>query len=76
MGMAMRNLVKDLVDKRGDSPYRFWKDTGLSRATAYRLYNDPTYIPTGDVLEKVCRAYSVQPGDLLRYVPDEALASK
>jgi DNA-binding Xre family transcriptional regulator len=50
--------------------YRFWQDTGLSRATAYRLCDDPTYIPTGEVIEKICRAHEWQPGEFIVYKPD------
>jgi hypothetical protein len=37
----------------------------LSRPTAYRLVSDPTYVPAGEVLDKICSAYQVQPGELL-----------
>lgn len=69
--MGAKNKIKDLLDQQGITRYRFWKDTGLSRATAYRLCDEPTYIPTGDVIEKICRAYGWQPGDFIIYEPDE-----
>jgi len=47
--------------------YRFWQETGLGRDTAYRLYNDPTYIPTGQVLNKICSTYKIQPGEFLEW---------
>jgi hypothetical protein len=59
--MGAKNLIKTLLDQQGVTRYRFWQDTGLSRATAYRLCDDPAYIPTGDVIEKICRAYNWQP---------------
>jgi Cro/C1-type HTH DNA-binding domain len=74
----MRNKIKAFLETRrnlktgkpGTSAYRFWKDTNLSRPTAYRLVADPTYIPTGDVLDKICSAYRIQPGELLVWLPD------
>lgn len=75
--MPVRNRIKEFLDQRPDpvsdnpftSAYRFWKETGLSRPTAYRLVADPSYIPTGDVLEKICETYRLQPGDLLTWIP-------
>lgn len=77
--MTMRNKIKEFLDtqpdsvtgKPGTSAYRFWKDTNLSRPTAYRLVSDPSYIPTGDVLDKICGAYLIQPGELLVWTPDQ-----
>jgi DNA-binding Xre family transcriptional regulator len=69
--MATKNRLMELLNQQGTTRYRFWQDTGLSRATAYRLCDDPTYIPTGDVIEKICRAYGWQPGDFIVYEPDE-----
>ncbi len=69
--MGAKNRIKPLLDQRNITRYRFWKDTGLSRATAYRLCDDPSYIPTGEVIEKICRAYNWQPGDFIIYEPDE-----
>jgi DNA-binding Xre family transcriptional regulator len=69
--MATKNRLMELLNQQGTTRYRFWQDTGLSRATAYRLCDDPNYIPTGDVIEKICRAYGWQPGDFIVYEPDE-----
>jgi len=40
------------------------KETELAQNTAYRLYDDPTYIPGALVLNKICTTYQdkgVQP---------------
>ncbi|ABW31521.1 helix-turn-helix domain-containing protein [Acaryochloris marina] len=74
----MLNRIKELLDNRPDpvsgtdktTPYRFWQDTGVGRDTAYRMYNDPTYIPTSSALNKICEAYKIQPGDFLAWEPD------
>jgi DNA-binding Xre family transcriptional regulator len=68
--MPVLNTIKNFIDNREISRYRFWQDTGLGRDTAYRLCNDPHYVPTGSVLEKICATYGVQPGDLLTWIPD------
>lgn len=59
------NRVREIIDARGISRYRFWKDTELDRATAYRLYNDATYIPSESVLEKICKAYGLKQEDII-----------
>jgi DNA-binding Xre family transcriptional regulator len=69
--MPVRNRVREFIEKRGITAYRFWKDTGLSRPTAYRVCADADYPLAGEVLEKICRAYDVQPGDLLYWEPDD-----
>lgn len=72
--MPVRNKIKELIESRGITPYRFWKDTGLSQPTAYRLCRNTQDVPTGDVLEAICKAYDLQPGDLLVYIPDKEAA--
>ena len=67
---VIRNRVKAFVDERAISVYRFMQDTGLSQPTAYDLYNDPGKIPTGETLDKICRAYDIQPGVLLEFVDE------
>jgi len=57
--------IKPLVDQRGITPYRFWKDLGVAQNTAYSLYNDPTYIPREEVMSLLFQIYSWQPGDYL-----------
>lgn len=77
-GMTMLNRIKDFLDNRPDpisgadqtTPYRFWQDTGIGRDTAYRMYNDPAYIPASAALNKICEAYRIQPGDFLFWTPD------
>lgn len=75
----MLNRIKEFLDNRPDpisgaeytSPYRFWQDTGVGRDTAYRMYNDPTHIPTSKALNKICSAYKIQPGTFLVWEPDD-----
>ena len=73
--MAMKNKIADLIERKDITKYRFWKDTGLSRPTAYKLANDRSYIPSGETLDAICCTYNVQPGDILEWVPDEIALS-
>ena len=69
--MTVQNRIKKFIDERGISRYKLWQETKLGRDTAYRLCNDPTYIPTGNVLDKLCATYRVQPGEFLVWIPDD-----
>ncbi|WP_219907658.1 helix-turn-helix domain-containing protein [Aphanothece hegewaldii] len=69
--MAVKNRIKHLIDALGETRYKFWKKTGLAQNTAYRLYDDPDYIPGRDVMDKLCQTYGWQPGDFLMFTADE-----
>lgn len=68
-GMPVINTIKEFVDARGLTVYRFWRDTGIAQATAYRLYRNPNVLPAGSVMEAICETYDCQPGDFLLYTP-------
>lgn len=68
--MAMRNWIKQLVDSRGISIYRFWQDTGISRNTAYDLYNTPSRYPTAEVMEAIIKTYNLEPNDVIECVSE------
>lgn len=72
----MINTIKEFADKRGLTPYRMIKDTGIAPRTGYDLYNDPTQLPGSRVLSKICDAYKIQPGLLLKWVPSTDLDSE
>ena len=67
----MRNKIKEFIDGKGITVYRFREDTGIANKTAYDLYNHPDKYPAESVMSKICAAYRVQPGDLLEWVPDD-----
>jgi len=69
--MMIVNSLATLIEQVGDSKYRFAKRTGISLRAAYLLLNDPHKVPSGDSMTAICRAYNIQPGDFLKYVPDE-----
>ena len=68
--MPAQNRIKDLLDAQNITRYEFWKKTGLSQNTAYRLYDDPYYIPGGEVMMKIFNAYAWQPGEYIVCLPD------
>lgn len=63
----IRNDIKTLVDRLGITPYKFWKETGLAKDTAYGLYKKPEYIPKKDVMERLAVTYGWQPGQYIYY---------
>ncbi|NET32956.1 MAG: helix-turn-helix transcriptional regulator [Cyanothece sp. SIO1E1] len=73
--MAMKNKIKEFLDGRGITVYKFRQDTGLANKTAYDLYNNPFQYPAKGVMEKICKTYKIQPGILLEWVPDTEVAS-
>ena len=67
--MPMRNKIKAFVDSHGISVYEFRKRAGIANKTAYDLYNHPEQYPGRDVMDKICTAFQIQPGELLEWVP-------
>ncbi|MEH1923256.1 helix-turn-helix domain-containing protein [Nostoc sp.] len=67
----MRNRIKEFVDSKGMSVYQFWQETGISRTTAYNLYNNSAQYLARDVMNAICTRYRVQPDILLKWIPDE-----
>ena len=64
----MLNRIKEFADSRGLTAYALWKATTLSEPTVYRLYNDPTLIPSGKVLEGFAVAFpDSSPNDWLKF---------
>lgn len=69
--MAMRNKIKSFVDKQGLTVYQFRQRTKIANKTAYDLYNNPFQYPGRDVMDKICSAFEVQPGELLEWLPGD-----
>jgi len=63
------NRLKDLLDSRGVSSFRLSKLTNLSPTTTRKIYSDKDYIPSPDVLERICIGLEIQPGDILEITP-------
>ncbi|MBN3948813.1 MAG: helix-turn-helix transcriptional regulator [Nostoc sp. NMS7] len=71
--MPMRNRIKEFVDSRGISVYQFWQETGISRTTAYSLYNNSAQYLGRDVMDAICSRYNIQPDILLKWIPAQEL---
>ena len=70
--IVIRFRLAAVLKRKGWTPYRLSRETGLTVPTAYRLA-DPD-IEFGrfatDTLDRLCTALEVQPGELLEWVPD------
>lgn len=59
------NNLKGVLDAKNLSSFALSKLADLSPTTTRKIYTDKTYIPSPDVLEKLCLTLSCKPGDLL-----------
>ena len=59
------NRLRDVLDSRGLSSFKLSKLTKLSPTTTRKIYTDQDYIPSPDVLERICLGLQIQPGDIL-----------
>jgi DNA-binding Xre family transcriptional regulator len=59
------NTLKSLLDGRRLSSFALSKRANLSPTTTRKIYSDPCYIPSPDVLEKLCVTLECSPGDIL-----------
>jgi DNA-binding Xre family transcriptional regulator len=66
---SLVNSLKKLLDSRGISSFKLSKVSDLSPTTTRKIYLDERYIPSPDVLERICLTLKVQPGDILQIAP-------
>lgn len=59
------NNLKCLLEGKGISSFALSKVADLSPTTTRKIYCDESYIPSPDVLEKICLSLDCQPGDIL-----------
>ena len=45
--------------------------SGVNKNTLYAIYNNSSTRVDLNVLDRICAALECQPGDLLKYIPDE-----
>lgn len=67
-GQLINNL-KFLLDSKNLTSFKLSKISELSPTTTRKIYQDEKYIPSPDVLEKICIVLNVQPGDILSITP-------
>jgi DNA-binding Xre family transcriptional regulator len=59
------NNLKDLLAQKDISSFALSKQASLSPTTTRKICTDERYIPSPDVLEKICLTLDVSPGDVL-----------
>lgn len=69
--MPLVNKIKEFIDRRGITPYRFAKEVGITTNTVYPLYNNPNQRMGVLVLEKICDVYKVQPSEIIGWVDSD-----
>lgn len=60
------NTLQRVLDSKNMTSFRFSKVSDLSPTTTRKIYSDQYYIPSPEVLERICLVLDVQPGDILR----------
>lgn len=66
--IAFANIMQ-LLTQNGWSSYRLRKERLLSEGTMSRLRNGQPI--TTETIDTICRLCRCQPGDLIRWVPDD-----
>ena len=59
------NNLQSLLDQKDISSFGLSKLACLSPTTTRKICSDSSYIPSPDVLEKICLSLEVTPGDVL-----------
>ena len=69
----IRFNLATILERKGWTPYRLARETGLTVPTAYRLADPELQFGrfTADTLDRICAALDVQPGDLLEWLPEK-----
>ncbi len=62
----LKNSLKYVLDSRNISSFKLSTLASISPTTTKKIYSDSGYIPSPDVLEKICLVLGVQPGDILQ----------
>jgi len=60
------NRLNEVLTERGITSFRLSKIADLSPTTARNICVDQFYIPSPEVLEKICIVLEVQPGEILK----------
>jgi DNA-binding Xre family transcriptional regulator len=60
------NTLRSVLDGKNITSFKFSKISDLSPTTTRKIYSDKFYIPSPEVLERICLVLDVQPGDILR----------
>ncbi len=66
---SLVNCLAEVLDDRQISSFHLSRVAGISPTTARKIASDEHYIPSPDVLERICLSLGVQPGELLCLSP-------
>lgn len=64
------NTIDKTIEEHGLTAYRVAKDLGLTPRFFTRL-KKPNAMANGTNISKLCDYFNCQPGDFIKYVPDE-----
>lgn len=64
------NRLSRILGERRMSIAELQRQTGLSYVTLHNLYSDKSHRVDFRTLDLICRALSVQPGDILEYATE------
>ncbi len=69
---VIRFHLAAVLKRKGWTPYRLARQTGLTVPTAYRLADPELRFGrfTADTLDRLCATLGVQPGELIDWVPN------
>ncbi len=71
--MPIINRTREIAEQHGvTSPSMLATRLQIAPNTAYNLWRGNTERVDLPILEKICAAFEVTPGDILHYVPDGA----
>lgn len=65
-GGRLVNNLRSILNAKNLSSFGLSKLADLSPTTTRKIYTNPMYIPSPDVLEKICTTLSCDPGDILK----------
>jgi transcriptional regulator with XRE-family HTH domain len=68
---VVRFRVKELAEAKGISMNKLSRMADVNIKTVKRIYDDPTYSPTVNTLERLAKALEVPTGSLIEDVPEE-----
>jgi putative transcriptional regulator len=71
---VIRQRLDDLLKARSRTRYWLAQETGISEGNLGKLAHEETTSIEFNTLERICRALSCNPGDLLQIVDDEKTA--
>mgnify|MGYP003112982910 FL=1 len=61
----LQNKLKEFLSSKNMTSFGLSKLAGLSPTTTRKIYVDPLYLPSPEVLEKLCLSLDCTPNDIL-----------